>query len=101
MRRCSAVRSANQMQWNPLGKLGILSRFSLEKQEKEESCGGCGMHFTLTFAYSQSCFHICCLAPNTRSLKSRYVGHYVVLCGYDLTSRKLYYHNPEVHDGRE
>lgn len=23
MRRCSAVRSANRMQWNPLGKLGI------------------------------------------------------------------------------
>ncbi|XP_034098558.1 protein GUCD1 isoform X2 [Drosophila nasuta] len=31
--------------------------------------------------------------------KFGYAGHYVVLCGYDMDSKKLYYHNPEVHDG--
>lgn len=31
----------------------------------------------------------------------RYAGHYVVLCGYDMAAQKLFYHNPEVHDGRK
>ncbi|XP_053951730.1 protein GUCD1 isoform X2 [Anastrepha obliqua] len=30
--------------------------------------------------------------------KFGYAGHYVVLCGYDLKSQLIYYHNPEVHD---
>ncbi|XP_030378174.1 protein GUCD1 isoform X1 [Scaptodrosophila lebanonensis] len=48
------------------------------------------------------CFHVSCIAQNTRMptpVNKRYAGHYVVLCGYDLNAKKLYYHNPEVHDG--
>ncbi|KAH8420576.1 hypothetical protein KR009_011545 [Drosophila setifemur] len=47
------------------------------------------------------CFQIHCIARNTRPLPDhkRYAGHYVVLCGYDLPSHKIFYHNPEVHDG--
>ncbi|XP_060661861.1 protein GUCD1 isoform X1 [Drosophila nasuta] len=48
------------------------------------------------------CFHLSCIAQNTRlpsDKNKRYAGHYVVLCGYDMDSKKLYYHNPEVHDG--
>ncbi|KAH8289331.1 hypothetical protein KR054_003869 [Drosophila jambulina] len=36
-----------------------------------------------------------CLPPDYK----RYAGHYVVLCGYDMAAEKLFYHNPEVHDG--
>lgn len=50
----------------------------------------------------KSCFHIPCIAQNTRLHgPKRYAGHYVVLCGYDMAAQKLFYHNPEVHDGRE
>ncbi|XP_011176803.1 protein GUCD1 isoform X2 [Zeugodacus cucurbitae] len=30
--------------------------------------------------------------------KFGYAGHYIVLCGYDLKSQLVFYHNPEVHD---
>ncbi|BFG00364.1 protein GUCD1 [Drosophila madeirensis] len=48
------------------------------------------------------CFHIPCIAQNTRlpaATNKRYAGHYVVLCGYDMATEKVFYHNPEVHDG--
>ncbi|XP_037933277.1 protein GUCD1-like isoform X2 [Teleopsis dalmanni] len=28
-----------------------------------------------------------------------YAGHYIVLCGYDIKLNKIFYRNPEVHDG--
>ncbi|EDX01360.1 protein GUCD1 isoform X1 [Drosophila yakuba] len=46
------------------------------------------------------CFHLPCIVQNTRLRgPKRYAGHYVVLCGYDMAAQKLFYHNPEVHDG--
>jgi len=27
-----------------------------------------------------------------------YQGHYIVLCGYDINSKKVYYRNPSLHD---
>ncbi|XP_039959980.1 protein GUCD1 isoform X1 [Bactrocera tryoni] len=43
------------------------------------------------------CFQLSCIVNNTRTPQS-YAGHYIVLCGYDLKSQLVFYHNPEVQD---
>ncbi|XP_030566762.1 protein GUCD1 isoform X2 [Drosophila novamexicana] len=42
---------------------------------------------------------VCEICRKTIRDRFGYAGHYVVLCGYDITTRKLFYHNPEVRDG--
>ncbi|XP_064555117.1 protein GUCD1 isoform X2 [Drosophila montana] len=42
---------------------------------------------------------VCEICRKTIRERFGYAGHYVVLCGYDITTRKLFYHNPEVRDG--
>ena len=59
-------------------------------------CETCNYYSMTTLAASSQGIHGC--LPPYREADATYQGHYIVVCGYDITCQKIVYRNPSLND---